>query len=554
MICIPGLIVPNLVTGRVFVNHADCAQRGTVRRNTRAALAFALLVIASCSPQREPDVLVLASGADLESANPLVTTHPLSRQIQRYALFVTLLRYDSTLTPQSYFARSWRWSDNNRTLTLSLAPDLRWHDGVSTTSRDAAFTFLAARDPATGFPRAAELATLDTAIAVDDTTLELRFSRAPARLPPLLAEMPIVPEHILTKVPRSEMRGASFNSAPIGNGPFRFVARRRGASWSFARNDSFPASLGGPPALHGLVIAVVDEATTKFAGLASGELDMAGIAPTMAALAKRDATLRVLTYPIPFGVGLFFNTTRPPFDDARVRLAIARSIDRSRIVEIALAGFGTPASSPVPPSSPLAWRNAAPRIDTLRADSLLDAAGWRRRPDGVRVRDGRRLQAELLTVGTGDNVVEQLLQADLAARGIEMKIRQTEMGTFLTTARAPKKNFDLLLAGIPGDISLSYIDALFASRQRGGALDYTGYHSAALDAVIDSARNAAPGDTERNAWRNVQIALDTLAPATWIYHSRGVQGISRRVRGATMDLRGELVTVHDWTLAPIGSR
>jgi ABC-type transport system substrate-binding protein len=160
------------------------------------------------------------------------------------------------------------------------------------------------------------------------------------------------------------------------------------------------------------------------------------------------------------------------------------------------------------------------------------------------------LSVELLTVGTGDNVVEQLLQADLAARGIELKIRQTEMGTFLTTARAADKRFDLLLAGIPGDISLSYIDALFATRQRGGALDYTGYHNVALDALLDAARNAAPGKAEHEAWRNVQTALDTLAPATWIYHARGLQGISRRVSGAVMDLRGELVTVHDWTLAP----
>jgi peptide/nickel transport system substrate-binding protein len=479
-----------------------------------------------------------------------VTTHPLSRQIQRYALFVTLLRYDSTLTPQAYLARRWRWSDNGRTLTLSLAPDLRWQDGVPTTSRDAAFTFLAARDPATGFPRAAELATLDTAIAADDTTLLLRFSRAPARLPPLLAELPILPEHLLGKVPRSAMRGASFNSSPVGNGPFRFTGRRRGASWSFARNEAFPASLGGPPALRGLVIAVVDEATTKFAGLASGELDMAGIAPTMAALAERDATLRVLTYPIPFSVGLFFNTTRPPFDDARVRLAIARSIDRSRIVDIAIAGFGTPASTPVPPESPFVWREAPPQRDTLRADSLLDSAGWRRGADGWRVRAGRRLQVELLTVGTGDNVIEQLLQADLAARGIELRIRQTEMGAFLTTARASDKRFDLLLAGITGDLSLSYIDALFAGRQRGGGLDYTGYHTAALDALLDAARNAAPGEAEHRAWRDVQAALDTLAPATWIYHARGLQGVSRRVRGARMDLRGELVTVHDWTLAP----
>jgi len=509
---------------------------------------------ATCAPQRQPGVLVLASGADLESANPLVTTHPLAVQIQRYALFVTLLRYDSTLTPRPYYARQWSWGDTGRTLTLSLVPGLRWQDGVPTTARDAAFTFLAARDPATGFPRAADLATLDTAIAVDDTTLVLHFTRAPPRLPALLAELPIVPAHILAGIPRASMRGASFDAAPIGNGPFRFAGRRRGASWTFVRNDDFPASLGGPPRLRGLVIAVVDEATTKFAGLASGELDMAGIAPTMAALASRDATLRVLTYPILFGEGLFFNTTRPPFEDARVRLAVARSINRPRIVEIALAGFGTPASTPVPPESPLAWRGAPPQRDTALADSLLDAAGWRRGPGGVRVRNGHRLSVELLTVGTGDNIAEQLVQADLAARGIQVRIRQTEMGTFLTMARATHKRFDMLLAGVSGDLSLSYLAALFSSRQQGGALDYTGYHTPQLDALLDTALNAAPGRPEQRAWRDVQAALDTLAPATWLYHARGLQGISRRVHGVKMDLRGELVTVHDWTLAPPGGR
>ena len=507
-----------------------------------------MFVTACIAPQRPDDVVVLASGADLESANPLVTTHPLSRQVQRFALFVTLVRYDSALVPQPYYARRWQWSEAGRALTLVLAPDLRWHDGAPTTAHDAAFTLLTARDPATGFPRAAELTSLDTAIALDDTTLQLRFRSAPHALPALLAELPIVPRHLLGSVPRARMRSAPFNNAPVGNGPFRFVSRRRGARWTFARNDAFPPSLGGPPALRGLVIAVVDEATTKFAGLASGELDVAGISPTMAALAARDATLRVVSYPVLFGNALFFNTTRAPFDDARVRRAVARSIDRRRIVDVALAGYGRPASTPVPPDSPLAWRDAPDR-DTLAADSLLDAAGWRRGFGEVRQRDGRKLEVELLSVGSGDNVAEQLVQADLAARGIAVRLRQTEMGTFLTTARASPKRFDVLLAGVPGDLAMSYVSALFMTSQRGGTLDYTGYHAAALDALLTDAIDAPIGAPAHAAWERVQRAIDSLAPATWLYHSRGVQGMTRRLHGVTMDLRGELVSVHDWSLA-----
>jgi len=511
------------------------------------------LVSACIAPQRPDNVLVLASGADLESANPLVTTHTLARQIQRYALLVTLTRYDSALVHQPYYARRWSWTGDRRQLILTLAGDLRWHDDVATTARDAAFTLLAAKDPATGFPRAAELASLDSAVATDDTTLVLRFSTPQADLPPYLAELPIAPAHRLATLARSALRSAPFNDAPIGNGPFRFASRRRGTRWTFVRNDRFPASLGGPPALRGLVVAVVDEATTKFAGLASGELDMAGISPMMVALARRDRALDVLTYPVLFSTALFFNTTRPPFDDARVRLGAARSIDRARIVDVALAGFGTPWAGPVPPDNPLAWSPPAVR-DTAVADSLLDAAGWRRGTDGRRRRDGRALDIELLTVGSGDNVAEQLVQGDLAARGIGVRVRQTEMGSFLTTARADPKTFDVLIAGIPGDLSLAYVSALFDSRQRGGTLDYTGFHTPALDALLREAAGSAEGAPRRDAWVAVQRAVDSLAPATWIYHARGVQGVSRRVRGAEMDLRGELVTVHDWSLAPRGAR
>ena len=516
-------------------------------RIASTALALLLAVGGCLAPSRPDDVVVLASGADLESANPLVTTHPMSRQVQRYALLVTLLRYDSTLTPQPYLARRWTWRDAGRTLVLSLIGDLAWHDGVRTTAHDAAFTLLAARDPATGFARAAELASLDTAFALDDTTLVLTFRRAPSGLPALLSELPLVPRHLLAAVPRGGLRSAAFNEGPVGNGPFRFVSRRRGASWTFERNAAFPASLGGPPALRGLVIAVVDEATTKFAGLASGELDMAGIAPAMATLAQRDATLEVLSYPVLFGTGLFFNTTRPPFDDARVRRAVAIAIDRSRVVEVALSGYARPSSSPVPPDSPLARRTASVQ-DTAESDRLLDASGWRRGADGVRRRDGRPFEVELLSVGSGDNVAEQLVQADLAARGIAVRLRQTEMGSFLTAARAREKRFDFLIAGIPGDLALSYVNALFGTSQRGGTLDYTGFHDPGLEALVTSASEAAPGEPARLAWEKVQVALDSLAPATWLYHSRGVQGVARRVQGVTMDLRGELVTVHDWTL------
>lgn len=518
-----------------------------VRRSIVRGLIGVISVAACGAPQRSATTVVYASGADLESGNPLVTVHPLSRQVQRYLLFVTLATYDSALAPTPYAARKWVWSADRRQLTMYLVHGLKWQDGKETTARDVAFTIDAARDPVTGYPRAADLAQIDSTIAPSDTTVVLHFTRPQYSFPTVFCELPILPEHLLRQVPRAEMRRAPFNLAPVGNGPFRFVERRAGDHWTFSRNPDFPAALGGPPRLGAVVIVVVDEATTKFAGLASGDLDVAGIAPSMAALVKRDPSLRVLDYPVLFSVGLVFNTHRAPFDDVRVRRAVDLAIDRERIVRAALAGYGTPASGPVSPDNPLALVQA-PRHDVRAADSLLDAAGWRRSASGIRERGGRPFTVGLLTVGSGDNALEQLVQADLAERGIRVAIHQVELGRFLSIARAPVKQFDMLVAGIPGDLSLSYVGAMFDSRQAGGALDYASYHTLALDSLFVRVRDARTKDETRAAWLELQEQLARDLPVAWIYYSRGLQGISARLHDVRMDLRGELANVASWRI------
>lgn len=529
--------------------------RAGTRASTVRAGAAALTValgLGCGAASRPAGTVVYASGADLQSANPLVTVHPLARQVQRYALFVTLARYDSALVPRPYYARAWHWSADRRALTLTLVPGLRWQDGAPTTAHDVAFTLNAARDPATGYPGYADLADLVDVAAPADTTAVLRFASPQPRFPAVLCELPIVPAHVLADIPHAALQHAAFNLAPVGNGPFRFVSRRAGQRWVFARNPGFPAVLGGPPRLRRFIVVVVDEPATKFAGLVSGELDVAGIAPTMASLVERDPSLRVLSYPVFVSYAVVFNVARPPFDDVRVRRALALAIDRERIVAAALAGYGTPAAGPIPPGHPDAAPDTAV-FDTTRADSLLDAAGWRRGPDGDRRRDGHALAFALLTVGSGDNAVEQLLQADFAAIGVRMSIRQREMASFLAEARARPKRFDALFTGIPGDPSLAYISAMYDSRLAGGALDYGDYHTPRLDSLLARTRTARTDAAVRDAWLAVQHELAVEMPAAWVYHARGVQGVSRRLHGVRMDLRGELVTVHDWNLAAPGA-
>ncbi len=440
----------------------------------------------ACSPTaRRGDTIVFASGADLQSVNPLLTLHPLARQVQRYALLTTLVRYDSLLHPVPYLARAWEWSPDSTVLTFHLAR-LDWHDGTPTTARDVAWTLEAARDSLVGYPRRPELRAIATVLAPDDSTVVLRFSGPAAGIPDVLTDLAILPAHLIDSVPRSRLRQAAWNEAPVGNGPFRFVRHEPNRRWVFERNASFPEELGGPPSIARLVIAVVDEPMTKLSALVSGELDFAGIQPGHARYVEGRPQLAVLDYPLLFSYVMVFNTRRPPLDSLQMRAAIAAALDRRELVEGYVYGFGIPGPQP---------------------SALSGRPAMSFRP------------LELLTVGTSDNALEQLIQAQLGKAGLRIVIRQLELSAFLDRVYTTH-DFDLAVMGVPGD--------------------RTGAWLASLAAVAGKAPPA--GDVS-------QFFLDSL-PATLLYQARGVQGMNRRVRHVDMDTRGELVTLAQWSVNP----
>ncbi|MEZ4589006.1 MAG: ABC transporter substrate-binding protein [Gemmatimonadales bacterium] len=473
----------------------------------RPALLGLLALAVACSPPggRRPGTVVLASGADLQSMNSLVTTHPLAKQVQRYALLTTLVRYDSALAIEPYLARYWSWSDDRRELFMTIHGGVRWHDGRPTTAADVAWTLTTALDPAAGYPRLVDLVDLERATAMDEHTVSLRFRRPMDGIPDVLTDLAILPRHLLGEIPPSELRSAAWNARPVGNGPFRFVRHEPNRRWVFRANEAFPPSLGGRPRIDRLVVAVVDEPMTKLAALVSGELDFAGIQPAHADFVAEERELAVLEYPLLFTYGLVFNTRRPPFDRLDLRRAIDLAIDRTALVHGYLFGFGRPASGPLPPE-----------LDSLAPEPFYA-------PGRGRVLLGEQpLDFELLTVGSGEAPLEQMLQSQLALIGIRVRIRQLELATFLDRVYGPARDFDAAVLGISGDPALGYLRSL---------LDLTG--------------------VEAPAGLTGKALLATFAdsmPVAFLYHARGVQGMNRRVREVRMDLRGELPTVARWTI------
>ncbi|MGH7568046.1 MAG: ABC transporter substrate-binding protein [Gemmatimonadales bacterium] len=330
--------------------------RRLIRSLALAGVGGGALWVGACGvgagAERRARTVLFASGADLQSINSLVTEHPLAKQVQRYVLLTTLVRYDSALAVRPYLARTWRWSADRRALTFTLQPGVRWHDGRLTTARDVAWTLDAARDPMTGYPRQADLAALTRVTTPDESTVVLQFARPQSGVPDVLTDLAVLPAHLLDSVPRDRLRRASWNAHPVGNGPFRFVAHEPNRRWVFEANPAFPPALGGPPRLERFVVVVVDEPTTKLTALTAGELDFAGISPAHAAFVRRDPRLAVLDYPLLFPYGIVFNTRRAPFDDRAVRRAVALALDRPAIIDGFLYGFATRADGPVLPGVP----------------------------------------------------------------------------------------------------------------------------------------------------------------------------------------------------------
>ena len=137
-------------------------------------------------------------------------------------------------------------------------------------------------------------------------------------------------------------------------------------------------------------------------------------------------------------------------------------------------------------------------------------------------RGGSRPRFEILTVGSGEAPLEQMLQARLNAAGFEVSIRQLEQSAFLDRVYGPRHDFSAAVMGVAGDPGLGYLQSLG---------DLTGI--------------AVPKDPIA-----AQRVFAERMPVAWLYHARGVQGMNRRVRGVQMDVRGELPSVATWQVAP----
>jgi len=338
-----------------------------------------------------------------------------------------LVEMDHNFVVHPSLAEAWEVSPDGLTITFWLRRGVKFHDGTPFTSADVKYTFDFYRDPANAAVIGGTLKSIDWIETPDDYTVIFHMKFPDAAFLGVGqhfggASVFIVPAHYHSRVGTMVYR-----TAPIGTGPFKLVEWRPAA---FTLRAAFDDHWRGRPHIDYLRIDVVPEAGVRAIALEMGKAD-ASIWPFLVEDNLRFAADPRFTTFITTSLALNFfplNNQLPQLADRRVRQAMMYAIDRERMVEDVFAGAAVVAHTNKSPATP--WFNPYTRryeYNPERAKALLDEAGWKVGPDGIREKDGIRLSFTN-HVFPGDVVRRpqaELVQYFLRKVGIEMLITET---------------------------------------------------------------------------------------------------------------------------------
>ncbi|MEU1506897.1 ABC transporter substrate-binding protein [Kitasatospora sp. NPDC005748] len=354
---------------------------------------------------------VLTVGAGVDFTPSLLFAQSANTLVQRL-VFNTLTRYDDRLQPQPELATSWQVAADGTGVTLKLREDVLFHSGRKFTADDVVFAVKNLQNPA----RSAQLRS--TAAAVTDFRKNGDFELTLVLAHPVsnlfdLFEFMIIPDSV-------SVEEAVAGTKLIGTGPFTLTDRKPGSSITFARNEKYWNP--GRPYLDGVEIRIVPQAESLLSSLRTGQTQLSySVRGKDVATLKDDPQFHIKQYDT--GAGAYYigaNLTGEHVGDKRVRQAIAWAVDRERLVQQALGGYGTVSSAPWPKSSPAYSEANATRYshNPDKARALLKDAGL----DSITLPFAHSNEP-------GSTAVAQILQYDLKQVGIETVLQPTDSPT-----------------------------------------------------------------------------------------------------------------------------
>jgi peptide/nickel transport system substrate-binding protein len=406
-----------------------------VRRPIRA-LVVLILFAASAAPAQarnpwtQPGHLRLGVLRTFDSLNPLISGQAATTDVAQF-LFSGLIRFDDRGEPIPDVATAVPTRENGgisrdgKTITYHLRGGVTFSDGHPLGAEDVVFTWQQDMNPRNNVPYHFPYDQALSVTAPDARTVVVRL-RAPSA--PFVSNFfrcgtqgAILPKHLLDGKP--DLNHDPYNIKPIGSGPYMVSRYDINSTLEMVAN---PHWFGGKPGLERVTLRVIPSENTLLVSLKTHELDFYFGAPEQQ-YRELKALPGVAVSAIPSSQFemVVFNAGRAPLSDVNLRRAIATAIDwqtiaRTVYLDVDLTDWGD--------MFPRSWAYTAQPdptpYDAAKARALLDAAGWKPGPDGIRIKGGKRLELEIVTVAgviTRQNA-EVLIQQQLHAVGIDLQV------------------------------------------------------------------------------------------------------------------------------------
>jgi len=317
-----------------------------------ACVAAAMVATTGAGWAQKPGGILKIQHMDTPPSASIHEEATVSVAVPFMALFNNLVMYDQNVAKNSFesivpdLATSWLWSEDGRKLAFKLRQGVRWHDGKPFTAEDVRCTFelLLGTDKLRRNPRSAWYSNVEkvTADGDFDATFHLK-ERQPALLA-LLASgyTPIYPCHVSL---------ADMRRKPVGTGPFKFVEFKMNEGIKLAKNTDYWKP--GRPYLDGIEYTIIADRSTRMLSFASGKFDMTFPTDVTVPLLKnirKDAPKAQCTMrETGVSTNLIVNREVPPFDDPRIRRAMALTLDRQAYIDILSEGEGKMGGAMLPP-------------------------------------------------------------------------------------------------------------------------------------------------------------------------------------------------------------
>jgi peptide/nickel transport system substrate-binding protein len=436
-------------------------------------------------------------------------------------------------------AQSWKISDDGKTYTFILRRDVKFHDGTPFDAAAVKVNLDRIADPATKSQKAVFLlGPFDRAEVIDEFTVAIRLKQPFA---PLLDGLSQVYLGMASPTALAKW-GNDYQLHQVGTGPFIFKEYVPKDHLTLVRNPDYKWGPSiwenrGPAYLDEITFRFYEDPATRALALESGQAQVMGEVPPQDVgrlTSSGKFTLTAVTIPGQ-PLQMFLNTQRAPTDDLRVRQALLYATDRAAIVKAIFRDMSPIAYGPltaVTVGYDPSVKSLYP-FDPDKARQLLDEAGWHVGPDGIRQKDGKRLQLDgvLMSFGFVPETA-QLLQAQWAAVGVDWKTQSVPYGTLLQAGTDGSVNV------IPFFDSGNDPDILRKFFRSDAAFNYSKVSDPAINAALDKAVTLTQPSERAPLYADVQRRIMAQALIIPIRDYVNLNVAAKSVTGLRYDARG----------------